>query len=493
MSDLGNDIRRYYESVVERHDPGSPPTRPKRGPNPVLRGIGVAVAAVLVVLILFGAIPLLFPGSSAPVGPADTVDTPPTTVGSTPETTAPPADSLGPTVFVTADGEEIASIEADGLVETSEPTQNLFDYVMRQLNNDPGFWPAGTEVRQALGLDPDGPTTGLTVELTIDTRAQDVVESVTSTWQSDPDTSIAAVVIDNETGHVIAAGPGSTPGGPFEPERRLPAASLAQVYTTIAALESGFTLGSRWDASSPQTFTAPDAGREWTVRNPSGQSYEPVILEEALYRAIDTVFAGVAVEIGGDPIIDAANRLGLTLTGIETLSPLDTSDAAGPPLESVATGAGEITTFDAAAMFSTLSREGRRTTPTLIQSITGPDGNPIYEAPTKDEVTVDPAVVEDIHRPLEIVPKRQGTGAQADIDIPQIGKTGTANNYTTAWYAGSTDRYTTAVSVSRPTPSGELTPLLEVEFRGQTYNRVFGGSVPAPIWAEIVQQLEQLP
>ncbi len=36
MSDLGNDIRRYYESVVDRHDPGSPPIRPKRGPNPVL-------------------------------------------------------------------------------------------------------------------------------------------------------------------------------------------------------------------------------------------------------------------------------------------------------------------------------------------------------------------------------------------------------------------------------------------------------------------------
>ena len=493
MSDLGNDIRRYYESVVERHDPGSPPIRRKQGFNPILRGIGVAVAAVLVVLVLFGAIPLLFPGSSTPVGPADTADTPPTTVGTTPETTAPPGDSLAPTVFVTTDGDEIASIEAGGRVEVSEPTQNLFDYVMRRLTDDPGYWPADTEVRQALGLDPDGPTTGLTVELTIDMEVQDLVESVLSTWRSEPDTSIVVVVVDNETGHVIAAGPGSTPGGLFEPERLLPAASLAQVYTTVAALESGFTLGSRWDASSPQTFTDPDSGREWRVQNPGEQSYEPVALEGALYRAIDTVFAGVAVEIGGDPIIDAANRLGMTLTGIETLSPLDTSDAAGPPLESVAIGAGEITTFDAAAMFTTLSREGRRTIPTLIRSITGPDGGLIYEAPAQDEVTVDPAVVEDVHRPLEIVPTPRGTGVRAEIGVPQIGKTGTAKGFLTAWYAGSTHRYTAAVSVSRPAAAGELTPLRELEFRGQIYNRVFGGSVPAPIWAEVMRRLEELP
>lgn len=38
-----------------------------------------------------------------------------------------------------------------------------------------------------------------------------------------------------------------------------------------------------------------------------------------------------------------------------------------------------------------------------------------------------------------------------------------------------------------------LRPLTEIEFRGQTYTRVFGGSVPAPIWAEIVEQLEGLP
>lgn len=493
MSDLGNDIRRYYESVVDRHDPGSPRISPKRGSNPVLRGIGVAVAAVLVVLILFGAIPLLFPGSSTPVGPADTTDTPPSTGETTPETTAPLTDSLGPTVFVTADGEQIASIEAEGRVQAQSPTRHLFDHVMRRLTDDPSYWPADTEVRQALGLDPDGPTTGLTVELTVDMEVQGLVESVLSTWQSEPDASIAVVVVDNETGHVIAAGPGSTPGGLFKPERLLPAASLAQVYTTVAALESGFTLGSRWDASSPQTFTDPDSGREWTVRNPGELSHEPVALEAALYRAIDTVFAGVAAEIGADPIIDAASRLGVELAGLESMEPLAEAPAAGPPLESVAIGAGEITTFDAAAMFTTLSREGRRTTPVLIRSITGPDGELIYEAPTQDEVTIDPAIVEDIHRPLEIVPTSGGTGARADIGVPQIGKTGTAEGFLAVWYAGSTDRYTAAVSVSRPAPSGELTPLRELEFREQMYNRVFGGSVPAPIWAEIVQQLEQLP
>lgn len=494
MSDLGRDIRRYYETVVERVDPASPRHHAMRsGGQNAIKGVAVALVAVVIVLIVFGAVSLLFPGPATPIGPqTTTTGAVSTTVDGPPGTTIGPA-SLGPTLFVTADGEEIASIGEEGL-DPAPARRSLASHVLGRLSDDPGFWPEGTNGPGALGLDPAGPMTGLTVHLSIETQAQEVVESVISEWQSEPETSIAIVVIDNETGHVVAAGPAADPiDTRFPPDRLLPAASLAQVYTTVAAMEAGIGLDTRWDASSPQTFSDPLSGREWTVANASGVSQEPVPLGDALVRAIDSVFAGVAMDIGPQPIIDTAGRLGVHLVGLGPLSPLGDSPATGPPLESVAIGAGQMTTLDAAAMFATLSREGRHTRPILIESIAGPGGETIYDAPAQETVTVDPSVVEAIRDPLADVPSERGTAPRAGLDVPQIGKTGTASGYETAWYAGSTIRYTAAVSVSRPASSGALQPLMDIEFGGQRYARVFGGSVPAPIWAELMSQLHRLP
>lgn len=73
MSDLGPEIRRYYEQIVERVDPMAPPPR-GRGPVSYSSSTGVAIAAfaALVVLILFGVLPLLVPPGSEPAAPPST-------------------------------------------------------------------------------------------------------------------------------------------------------------------------------------------------------------------------------------------------------------------------------------------------------------------------------------------------------------------------------------------------------------------------------------
>lgn len=488
MSDLGTEIRHYYESVVERVDLVPPPVTAKPGLGYSMRtGLALAVLVAVAVLVIFGLGPLLFPVEPDPVGP------PITALEPTVPTTKPLPAALAPSVLVTSDGVEIGSLGEAGPVTSSGEMETLIGYVMRELTSNRDYWPPGTDPETALGLDPGGSPTGLTIELTIDRAAQEIVESVIGEWLDDPGVFIGVVVVDNETGRVIAAGPGSADDrNTFDPERLLPAASLAQVYTTVAALEAGFPLSSEWDASSPQTLTAPDWEEDWIVHNAGGGSNPPTPLDQALYRAINTVFAGVGVELGPDAIIDAAARLGVDLVGLEELPILANPPINGfVPLEAVAVGAGEMTTFDAAAMFATLSRDGILTRPAIIETITDATGRIIYQTAEAAGLTIDAGIVEEVRRPLAMVPT-VGTGVRANIGLPQIGKTGTADNYLAAWYAGSTERYTVAVSVGRVGPDGDLVPLENVSINGQFYGRVFGGSVPAPIWAEIVSQLHDI-
>ena len=68
-----------------------------------------------------------------------------------------------------------------------------------------------------------------------------------------------------------------------------------------------------------------------------------------------------------------------------------------------------------------------------------------------------------------------GTGTGADIGRPQIGKTGTDDGYTDAWFVGAVPQLSAAVWIGFP--QGQIamdTP--------RTRITVFGGTWPADIW-----------
>ena len=96
----------------------------------------------------------------------------------------------------------------------------------------------------------------------------------------------------------------------------------------------------------------------------------------------------------------------------------------------------------------------------------------------------DPAAFAAARLPLETVPTPQGTGSRASIGRPQGGKTGTHQGFRDAWYVGFVPTDTTAVWVGY---EHNQIPLEDVVIGGEHYRRVYGGSVPAPIWAEFME------
>ncbi|MDX1449217.1 MAG: penicillin-binding transpeptidase domain-containing protein [Acidimicrobiia bacterium] len=315
----------------------------------------------------------------------------------------------------------------------------------------------------------DPALSGSVLTLALDPNVEAVVDDVLARWSGSPEAGIAAVVVDNETGLVLAA---RSTGSGFDVGRRFPVASLAQVFTTIAALEAGFDVDSLWDASSPQEFVV-DEG-VWTVIDPGGDAEDRVVtLGDGLVLAHNTVAAGVAVEIGPEPIHDVARRLGV--------DPF-TDGSTVPP--SIAVGAGEIDLFQAATMFATIARGGIRTDATVIALLVDENGAVLYETPEPSEAVVDPAVIAAVRAPLAAVTER-GTGTRARLAEPQIGKTATGQDFAVTWYVGSTDRYTAAVVVAR----SDGRPLVDLTFGGQAFARVYGGTLPAPIWADIMMAM----
>jgi penicillin-binding protein 1A len=80
---------------------------------------------------------------------------------------------------------------------------------------------------------------------------------------------------------------------------------------------------------------------------------------------------------------------------------------------------------------------------------------------------------------------QSGTGRRAAISGREVaGKTGTTDNYGDAWFVGYTPELVVAVWVGYP---DALRPML-TEFNGE---EVAGGTFPAIIWKEFMEQVEE--
>lgn len=355
---------------------------------------------------------------------------------------------------------------------------------------------------------------GLRIESTIDLEAQNEANRILQTWlpYPDEDTNLALctdladeLVLDTEekiqnyaaanscspTGAIatVEAATGAVrvmaSGLPFEIDqfdlavqgKRNPGSSF-KPFTLMAGLEYGdlegreVTLGSYYDSSSPIVIQCPyvcgPRGNEWEVSNAGGGGSGVMSVEDATASSTNTVYAQMAIDIGPDHIVEMAHRMGIE------------SELRAVP--SITLGTSEVTPLEMASAYTNFATNGAHASPYLVSRILDSDGDVIYEHEVEITQVTDPEKFAAARRPLLRVPIST-TAPRANIGRPQGGKTGTHQSYRDAWFVGFVPQYATAVWVGY---EADQIPLTNVVINGERYSRVFGGSVPAPIWAEFM-------
>jgi penicillin-binding protein 1A len=211
------------------------------------------------------------------------------------------------------------------------------------------------------------------------------------------------------------------------------------VYAT--ALENGFTPASTV-LDAPITLPGAAPGQNWSPENYHKGFMGLLPLRRGLELSLNTMTVRLAMGTGMPKIVDMAKRAGV----------VDQMD----PVLAMALGAGETTPFRLTAAYSAFVNGGRKVNPHLIEVVEDSDGHPILNAdqrpcprcnapfdgqesprvPETGAQVMDPITAYQITTLLEGVVQR-GTAYQAHIlGRPIGGKTGTTNDFRSAWFVG---------------------------------------------------------
>jgi penicillin-binding protein 1A len=314
----------------------------------------------------------------------------------------------------------------------------------------------------------------VTVDYGLQQQAQDLLQEWFPPGEDGPTGAIA--MVDNRTGATVVMASGL----PFGEDvaagqrtydiatkgRRNPGSAF-KTFGLVAALENGYPLRSYWYEESPQTI---DYGAAEPWRCEGGPTDGTIrTLEEATIASTNVVFCQLAVAVGAQKIDEVAHRMGIR-------SPLGDVPA-------VVLGASAVSPLEMAAAYSTLANYGSRVDNYLIERIVDADGNVVYQHHTQRTQVLDRALAAAVVNTLEKAVSR-GTGGNAYIGRPQAGKTGTHQNHTDVWFVGFIPQYSTSVWVGFPDAQVEMRNIV---INGTYYDRVWGSSVAAPIWADFME------
>jgi len=264
----------------------------------------------------------------------------------------------------------------------------------------------------------------------------------------------ALVAMDPYTGRVLAMVGGysfslSKFNRATQAKRQPGSAFKPFVYAT--ALENGYTPASY---VADARITLPGAGGQaWSPENYNKRYMGSMPLRRGLELSRNTMTVRLALGVGMRKISDMAERAGITPHMDRVLS--------------MALGSGETTPFQLTAAYTAFVNAGRKPEPHLIELVEDRNGKVIYRADNRPcprcsagfggeesprlapngKQIMDPVVAYQITSMLEGVVQR-GTAVQAKVlGRPIAGKTGTTNEYRSAWFVGYSPQIVTGVFI----------------------------------------------
>ncbi len=269
-----------------------------------------------------------------------------------------------------------------------------------------------------------------------------------------PQVNGALVALEPRTGRVLALVGGYSfslskfnratqaerqPGSSFKP------------FVYAAALENGFTPASIV-LDAPVSFAGAN-GQVWSPENYGHESGGPSIFRNGLVYSRNQMTVRIADRVGMRRIRDLAIRAGV----VDDLQ----------PVLAMALGAGETTPFRITAAYAAFANGGRRIEPHLIEMVQDRQGQSIWQVEKRecprcsqpfdgDESprltpagvpVMDPVTAYQITLMLEGVTTNGTAAAVSSLGRHIAGKTGTTNDYRSAWFVGYTPSLVVGVFV----------------------------------------------
>ena len=243
--------------------------------------------------------------------------------------------------------------------------------------------------------------------------------------------------------------------------------STIKPFTLAVALQHGHTLDEAH--SAPQCVSVP-----FHVCNAeSGGSYQT--LRSALVSSINTVYAPLAVQVGLNKVIKFARAAGLQTNFIDRrCHGLCPAQSLGIP----------VTPMSEATAYSTLVNGGVHYSPRSVLRVHGAAQGDMFTAPSRPHGNrVLPArIAGEVKGVLQSVVD-SGTGIAARQPFPVYGKTGTTDDFTNAWFSGCSDTLCIAVWMGYDKQYVDHGRLPHSMKNVEGVPEVFGGTLPARIFA----------
>ncbi|HZV84727.1 MAG TPA: penicillin-binding protein 1A [Brevundimonas sp.] len=292
----------------------------------------------------------------------------------------------------------------------------------------------------------------------------------------------AMVAIEPHSGRVLAMVGGysyalSSFNRATQAERQPGSAFKPFVYAS--ALEGDYTPASIV-LDAPISFAGGPNGGRWSPENYSREYYGPQSLRRGLELSRNVMTVRLAQAIGMRNVVDLSRKMGV-------------ADNLQPNL-SISLGAGETTPYRLTAAYAAFVNGGRRIDPYLIEMVQDRNGETIFSADRRrcrdcdrpftgqesprleirGTQVIDPITAYQISSMLAGVVQR-GTAASAASLGPWVGgKTGTTNEYRSAWFVGFSSDIVVGVFIgfddNRPLGSGET-----------------GATGPVPVFREFME------
>ena len=215
----------------------------------------------------------------------------------------------------------------------------------------------------------------------------------------------------------------------------------------------------------------------WTTKNSGGKYNGFQTLKAALANSTNTITARLMNEIGPQPVVEMAKKLGVEQ---EIL-----------PVPAIALGTPDISVYEMVAAYSTFANKGVYNKPVLVTRIEDKNGTVLYQfqPESRDVLSEEVAYVtvnlmegvvqggsgkrlQDTWRVNQRFAKEMLTGYPYELTNPIAGKTGTTQNQSDGWFMGMVPNLVTGVWVGCEDRAAHFSSI--------TYGQ--GASTALPIW-----------